>query len=275
MTPDGVATGETPRIPGARRDAKLIVMSAPQRYPLLPGDPPELLVHDEPMACPYLPEQTARLPLRLPLARLSRTQLDARLELGERRQGRLVYRTGCERCDACEAIRIPAREHQPTRGERRIFRRGQRVIETELGRVSSDERRAALYNRHKQLRGLSHEGGPITLAGYAAVLADTCCESFELRYRVGGELIGVAIVDRGERTLSAVYCYYDPSYASLSPGVYSILYQLDLCRRWELEYLYLGLTIDGCKAMTYKRKYLPHERLISGSWRRFERASAR
>ena len=44
-------------------------MSAPQRYPMLPGEPPELLVHDEPMQCPYLPEQTARLPLRLPLAR--------------------------------------------------------------------------------------------------------------------------------------------------------------------------------------------------------------
>ncbi len=246
-------------------------MSAPQRYPMLPGDPPELLVHDEPMPCPYLPGQTARLPLRLPLARLGRAQLDVRLAKGERRQGRLVYCTGCATCDACEAIRIPARDHRPSRTERRIFRRGQRVIETEIGPVESDERRAALYNRHKQLRGLSHEGGPITLAGYGAVLADTCCESFELRYRVHGTLIGVAIVDRGERALSAVYCYYDPGYGALSPGVYSILCQLELCRRWGLDYLYLGLTIEGCKAMAYKRRYYPHERLIAGRWQRFAR----
>jgi arginine-tRNA-protein transferase len=246
-------------------------MSAPPRYPMLPGDPPELLVHDEPMPCPYLPEQTARLPLRLPLSRLSRNQLDARLARGERRQGRLVYRTGCAACDACQAIRIPVRDHVPSRRERRVFRRGQRVIETEIGPVESDERRAALYNRHKQLRGLSHEGGPITLAGYAAVLADSCCESFELRYRVAGQLIGVAIVDRGERALSAVYCYYDPAYGALSPGVYSILYELELCRHWGLDHLYLGLTIDGCKAMTYKRSYRPHERLIDGQWRRFDR----
>jgi len=101
--------------------------------------------------------------------------------------------------------------------------------------------------------------------------ADSCCDSFELRYRIGGELIGVAIVDRGERSLSAVYCYYDPSYGRFSPGVYSILYQLELCRRWGLPHLYLGLTIEGCKAMTYKRRYLPHERLIGGEWQRFER----
>jgi arginine-tRNA-protein transferase len=246
-------------------------MSAPQRYPMLPGDPPELLVHDEPMQCPYLPEQTARLPLRLPLARLSRSQLDERLAQGERRQGRLVYRTECPTCDACEPIRIPVRDYRLSKTERRIFRNGQRVIQTELAKVESDERRAALYNRHKQLRGLSHDGGPISAAGYAAVLADSCCDSFELRYRIGGELIGVAIVDRGERSLSAVYCYYDPSYGRFSPGVYSILYQLELCRRWGLPHLYLGLTIEGCKAMTYKRRYLPHERLVGGEWQRFER----
>jgi arginyl-tRNA--protein-N-Asp/Glu arginylyltransferase len=246
-------------------------MSAPQRYPMLAGDPPELLVHDEPMQCPYLPQQTARLPLRLPLSRLNGGQLDARLAGGERRQGRLVYRTGCPSCSACEAIRIPAREYRPSRTERRIFKRGQRVIETEIGKVESDDQRAALYNRHKQLRGLSHDGGPITAAGYAAVLADTCCDTFELRYRVHGELIGIAIVDRGERTLSAVYCYYDPSFGSLSPGVYSVLYQLELCHRWGLSHLYLGLTIEGCKAMAYKRRYLPHERLIGGRWQRFTR----
>ena len=68
------------------------------------------------------------------------------------------------------------------------------------------------------MRGLHHDGGPITPAGYATVLADSCCESFELRYLVGGNLIGVAIVDRGEQSLSAVYCYYDPVYGGAQPG---------------------------------------------------------
>lgn len=238
---------------------------------MLPGEPPELLVHDEPMACPYLPPQTARLPLRLPLSRLSRAQLEQRLGHGERRQGRLVYRTACPSCRACEAIRIPVREFTLGRTQRRVVRRGRRVIDTEIGPVETDERRAYLYNKHKHERGLAADAGTTTTASYAVVLADTCCETFELRFRVALELIGVAIVDRGERSLSAVYCYYDPGYAALSPGVYSILYQLDLCRRWGLDYLYLGLTVDGCEAMTYKRSYLPHERLVDGRWQRYSR----
>jgi arginine-tRNA-protein transferase len=240
---------------------------------MLPGDPPELLVYDEPMECPYLPGETARLPLRLPLSRLTRPQLDERLARGERRQGRLVYRTACESCRACEGIRIPVRDYALTRTQRRVFRRGQREIDTEVGPVRTDAERVALYNRHKRLRGLDLRDEPITTAGYAAVLADTCCESFELRYRVEGRLIGVAIVDRSDSALSAVYCYYDPDYGRLSPGVYSILHQLWLCRRWGLDHLYLGLTIDRCKAMTYKRTYLPHERLVDGAWRRFERSA--
>jgi arginine-tRNA-protein transferase len=238
---------------------------------MLLGDPPELLVHDEQITCPYLLDRTARLPLRLPLVRLSRVQLDQRLRHGERRQGRLVYRTQCPSCTACEAIRIPVQAYCPSRTERRVLRRGQRVIDTEIGVVTSDEPRAALYNRHKIGRGLANDGDPLSPSGYSAVLADTCCESFELRYRVDDALIGVAIVDRAESALSAVYCYYDPDYAHLSPGVYSILYQLELCRRWGLEHLYLGLTIDACKAMSYKRRYLPHERLVDGRWVRIER----
>jgi arginine-tRNA-protein transferase len=241
---------------------------------MLPGDPPELLVHDEPMRCPYLPHETARLPLRLPLSRLSRRQLDLRLGQGERRQGRLVYRTACATCRACEAIRIPVADYVMSRTERRVQRRGARTIETEIGAVESDARRTALYNSHKMGRGLRQpDDEPLSQAAYGAVLADSCCESFELRYRVEGKLIGLAIVDRGERSLSAVYCYYDPAFSWLSPGSYSILYQLELCRQWQLEHLYLGLTVHGCDVMTYKRRYLPHERLVQGRWLRFERGA--
>ena len=47
--------------------------------------------------------------------------------------------------------------------------------------------------------------------------------------------------------------------------------QIDLCRKWGLRYLYLGFYVGGCSSMTYKATYLPHERLIEGVWRRFEK----
>ena len=32
----------------------------------------------------------------------------------------------------------------------------------------------------------------------------------------------------------------------------------------------LGLFVEGCEAMAYKARFLPHERLVDGEWRVFE-----
>ncbi|MCC6523324.1 MAG: arginyltransferase [Polyangiaceae bacterium] len=237
---------------------------------LIPSDPPELVVHDAPSPCSYLPGRTARLPLRLPLRPLDHAAFEQRLGQGDRRQGRLLYRTSCPGCQACEPIRIDVARFRPSQSQRRAHKKGLLAIRTELGPLELSERRVALYDRHKVGRGLGGEDGATSPETYRAFLVDTCTDSFELRYSVGDELIGVAVTDRAERSLSAVYCYYDPAHEALSPGVFSILQQLELCRRWGLEWLYLGLYVAECSHMSYKARYLPHERLVAGSWQRFE-----
>jgi leucyl-tRNA---protein transferase len=243
---------------------------AGQGRPFPYDDPLELTVYDELGPCPYLPGQVARMPLRIPLRRLSREEFDRRLEVGNRRQGRLLYRTQCPACTACEPIRLLVNEFVPGRTQRRVLRQGQSTFEVEIGPPELTRDRVALYNRHKQGRGLMREDGVLSAAGYEAFLVDTCCETFEIRYRAKGELVGVAVVDRGQDGLSAVYTYYDPEYESLSPGVFSVLTQVELCKRWRLPYLYLGLYVEGCARMVYKGRYTPHERLINGRWRRFD-----
>ena len=130
------------------------------------------------LPCPYLSEQTARLPLRLPLARLSRKQLDARLDQGERRQGRLVYRAQCTSCNACEAIRIPVAAYQPSKTQRRIFRRGQ---QRDRHRARAGRRgrapRGALQQAQVPARAAATTAARSSAAGYATVLADSCCET--------------------------------------------------------------------------------------------------
>ena len=106
---------------------------------------------------------------------------------------------------------------------------------------------------------------------YRSFLGDTCCETFEMRFSIGGELCAIAIVDHTDDALSAVYFYWHPKLAPLSPGTYSILKQVQLCKRLDLRYLYLGLYIADCPPMSYKAWFRPHERLAAGRWRRFER----
>jgi arginine-tRNA-protein transferase len=238
---------------------------------IIPGTPPEIVVYDEPHDCPYVPGRVAVLPLRVPSRRLTGEELETRLAAGDRRQGMFLYRTACPECRACEPIRLDVESYQPNRSQRRALGRGDAVIRYEVGPPVLDDARVALYNKHKQLRSLGD--GEIDLAGYRQFLVMTCCESFEIRYTLDGVLVGIALVDRSTDSLSAVYCFYDPSFPELSLGTYSILKQVELCKTWGLRYLYLGLYIGDCERMRYKSRFLPHERLLDGHWVMVERAS--
>ena len=240
-------------------------------YRVLPGSPPELVVYDEPQPCPYLDGRVARLPLRIPARPLTRLELEQRLGAGDRRQGIFLYHTSCPNCRACEAIRIDVRAFTFGRSHRRVVQRGDAALRVELGPALVDERRIELYNRHKLLRGLGSGRLPIDADGYREFLVLSSCETFEVRYTLDDELVGVALVDRADDSLSAVYCYYDPSYEKLSLGTYSILKQIELCRQWGLRFLYLGLYIEGSEHMRYKARFLPHQRLLDGQWVGFDK----
>ena len=249
-------------------------MTASQRLRVLDAVPPELVVHDVPGTCAYLPERQWRLPLRLPLRTLGRAELDARLAQGDRRQGRLLYRPSCASCQACIPIRLDVGHFVPSRTHRRVWARGCDALRVEVGALAVSEERVRLYNRHKLERGLSLGESETSAELYGLLLGDTCCESFELRYWHHGQLAAVAIVDRGARALSAVYCYFDPSLERLSLGTFSILKQVELCKEWGLRYLYLGLYISESQPMRYKARFLPHELLCDGHWTRVERRQA-
>lgn len=235
------------------------------------GTPPELVVYDREQTCPYLKEQTARLPLRLPSRPLTPTEFGKRLRGGDRRQGFVLYRPNCPQCSACEPIRLAAEQYALSRTQRRIRNRGNAALEMRIGPPVVDERRVQIYNAHKERRDLRDGQPPIDQDGYRDFLVATCCDTFEISFYSGDKLVGVTISDRSEDALSAVYCCYDPDYSHLSIGTYSILKQLELCKKWELSYLYLGLYIAGCDSMEYKARFLPHERLLRGTWQRFDK----
>ncbi|MCH2109261.1 MAG: arginyltransferase [Polyangiaceae bacterium] len=238
---------------------------------IVDSDPPELVVYDREQPCPYLKDRSSRLPLRLPSRPLTRPELEERLQAGDRRQGYVLYRPACNECRQCEAIRLPVQEYRLSKTQARILRRAEKELEIRIAAPSVDERRVELYNRHKSERGLGDEQPEIDAEGYRAFLVASSCDTFELSFWKDNELIGVAICDRSSESLSAVYCCYDPQYSKYSLGTISILHQLSLCKKWSLDWLYLGLYISGCQAMEYKARYLPHQRLINDDWVTFER----
>jgi arginyl-tRNA--protein-N-Asp/Glu arginylyltransferase len=229
----------------------------------------EIVVFDQLHECSYLPGRTARLPYRHPLTSLSPAEFDERLAAGDRRTGVFLYRTACPQCRACEPIRLDLNSFQPNATQRREWRRGNDLLTLRIDAPQVDERRVDLFNKHRQLRQLVHDDEPIDESSYADFLAHTCCETWELTYWHAGHLVAVAIVDVGQSSLSAVYCYYDPEFQGVSLGTYSVLRQVALCQETRRRYLYLGFFIAQSPHMAYKARFHPHQRLIRGDWQDF------
>ncbi len=239
---------------------------------ILAVTPPEIVVRDEEDACVYLPGRRARQPLRQPIRRLTGAEFDTRLAAGDRRAGTLLYNQACAGCAACEALRVDVRAFAPSRSQRRAQAKGDAAVTVQLGPIVVDDARVALYRAHESGRGLDQGGRPpIEAREYESFFAMSCVEGLEVRYLAAGRLCGLAIVDRGARALSAVYTCWDPAYAALSLGTYSILTTIALARSWELDWLYLGLAIRENHSMAYKLTFMPHERRVGGAWRRFSR----
>jgi leucyl-tRNA---protein transferase len=237
----------------------------------------QYLVYDAFDSCPYLPGRIARFPLRVSERNLRREELDAALADGDRRQGVFLYRPSCPSCTACEAIRLNVAEFEPSASLRRVLARADATVTMRVGPAVADAERAALYTRHKWGRGLAStdEVPAMDVAAYRAFLVDSCCDTVEFACRLKQELVAVAVADRGRDSLSAVYCAFDPARSKLSLGTYCILKQWEACCRWGLKYLYLGLYVSDCRHLSYKARFLPHERLIAGRWQRFTREQPR
>lgn len=234
--------------------------------------PPEVVVLDEPEECPYLPPRVARRPLRVPMRRLTREELDARLAAGDRRSGPFLYNQECPECRACEALRVDVAAFEPSRSQRRAQRTGDAAFDVEVGDIAVDDERVAMFAAHEEGRMLRRREGPLDITGYVRFLVQTCAEGFEIRYRHRGQLVAVAVVDRGAQSFSAVYTFWKPEFAHLSPGTYSILTQLRLAREEGLSWLYLGLAIADNPSMAYKLSFMPHERRVDGTWVRSSRS---
>lgn len=218
----------------------------------------------EPRACSYLPEERASLEYRL-MVGVSAEELDRLLERGWRRFGLAYFRPACSACAECVPLRIPVADFEPSRNLRRVAARGARLT-LEVGTPVVDAARIALYQRwHSERadsRGWDDDG--MTAERYFHEFAFPHPAARELAWfdddaPGGRKLVAVSLVDETPSALSAVYTYYDPDYEKWSMGTLSILTQLDLARRAEKRWLYLGYRVLGCASSRYKARFVPHE----------------
>jgi arginine-tRNA-protein transferase len=166
-------------------------------------------------------------------------------------------------------VRVPVAEFQPSRAQRRAMRQHAELVAARRA-LAYDSEHYALYLRYQRSR---HPGGGMdqdSREQYRHFLLQSNVDSQLVEFRENGELRMVSIVDRLQDGLSSVYTFFDPDVPGASYGTYNILWQIDLCRRLDLPYLYLGYWIAESRKMAYKIRFQPMEGLIEGRWRPLE-----
>jgi arginine-tRNA-protein transferase len=92
-------------------------------------------------------------------------------------------------------------------------------------------------------------------------------EPFDRNQGMLGALRIVSVIDLLKDGLSSVYTFYDPDLPRARLGVYNVLWQIELCRKLELDFIYLGYWIEHSRKMAYKTEYQPAQGLLDGEWR--------
>jgi len=231
-------------------------------------EPPALYV-SLPHPCAYLAGRESTAILVDPDHRVSTEEYDALLALGFRRSGTMVYRPRCVGCSACVPVRVRVEDFVPSRSQRRVWRRNRDLTVTTV-EPRFDEERYQLYRRYQrdQHDDTMEEPGPPAeaRASFRRFLVESPVATLHHDYRDGDRLVGVGVVDRLPTALSSVYYYFDQEAGRRSLGTYSVLWEIELCRRLGFPYHYLGYWVRDCPKMAYKGRFQPLEYLVGGIW---------
>ena len=210
--------------------------------------------------CAYLPNKSVRMHYKH-IERATQSYNSALIHRGWRRFGSYYFHPICNGCTECKSIRINVKEFKLSKSQKKSIKRNKET-EIIIQKPSLTQAHLDLYNKYHAFKhqkdDWTHRN--ISPREYRENFVEGAHEfGKEVLYIQDGEIIGVDLIDILDDGISSIYFYYDPDLPRLSLGVYSLLYQIELARVLELEWIYLGYWVDGCKAFAYKSNFKPQE----------------
>jgi arginine-tRNA-protein transferase len=210
--------------------------------------------------CSYIKGNSVRMNYKY-VAEASKVFATAVIARGWRRFGKYFFHPICKGCNACKSIRINTINYQYTKSQKKAIKRN-KDTEVIVQEPTMTQAHLTLYNKYHAFK--SHTDGwkhrNISQREYHENFVEGAHDfGKEVLYIKDGKLIGVDLIDILDDGVSSIYFYYDPDYARLSLGTYSLLYQIKLARVLDLPWIYLGYWVDGCKAFAYKPRFQPQE----------------
>ena len=222
-----------------------------------------------PHECPYIPSETASSLIIDPNLTIDRETLTFFTVNGFRRSGDVIYRPHCSRCNACVSVRIPVDDYRPNRSQKRTARRN-RDLRVQTAPARYDDDHFDLYMRYQRSRHPDSEMCDPDPEQYRRFLVNDRHETLFYEMYEHDELAAVAVCDRLNDGLSAIYTFFAPEQAHRGLGTFAIMHQIAEARKLRLPYVYLGYWIAECQKMSYKTRFRPIQGLVNGSWQWIE-----
>jgi len=133
--------------------------------------------------------------------------------------------------------------------QRRLLRRNARFAAT-VRRFRLTPEYEELYARYRA--AITFDAAPTV---NDVLLGDATHNVFNTRVielRDGDRLVAAGIFDLGDRTLTGILNFYDPTYHKHSLGKYLLLLKTDYARRLKLDYYYPGYVVHDYPKFDYK-----------------------
>lgn len=224
-----------------------------------------------PYPCSYLPDLSACSQVATPVFLINTQVYSELLQHGFRRSGTYTYRPQCGSCNACVPLRVLAKQFRPNRSQRRAWALHAN-LDVSLHRLQDNQEYYDLYQRYQRAR---HKDGGMDnddRESYQNFLLQSHVDSLLVEFRDQGALRIVSVIDLLSDGLSSVYTFYEPDFPGTRFGVYNVLWQIELCRKLDLDYVYLGYWIKQSRKMAYKTVFQPAQGLIDGVWRAIDKS---
>ncbi|MCX7193963.1 MAG: arginyltransferase [Proteobacteria bacterium] len=218
-----------------------------------------------PYPCSYLPDLQARSQVATPGFLINTPLYSQLVRYGFRRSSTHIYRPRCDNCSACVQMRVLAKPFKANRSQRRAWIQHEQLDAT-LHSLQDKPEYYELYQRYQRAR---HPDGGMDNDDYDAYqtfLLQSHIDTLLVEFRDNGILRMVSVIDLLSDGLSSVYTFFDPHLPRARFGVYNVLWQIELCRKLDLEFVYLGYWIKDSRKMSYKTQYQPAEGLQDNVW---------
>ena len=185
---------------------------------------------------------------------------------GFRRVENWMYRPICDNCNSCKSYRVEIKKFKLTKSLKRV-NKNLNFLNYKIIQNSVTLEHYQLFKKYQLNR---HSGGSMSEMDedeFTSMVETSPIKTSLMEFRdKNKKLMGAVLLDVGDKDLSAVYSFFDPSLDKLGLGNYMIIQCILFGQQRNYKYLYLGYYIKEITSMSYKNRFKPGQILENNEW---------